>query len=157
MTVLTAPSMIAIEQTKETEMTMGQCMQLLDYLASNQEAKVRFHASEMIMNIHSNVSYLSEKGAQSCTCGHFFMGWMPKTGEPIKLNGAFHTNLSIMRFVVALVEEAELEALFHNCQTRMIFRQTLADLGHTQPKTPVHCNNATAVGITNNAVKQQQS
>jgi hypothetical protein len=63
MTVLTAFSTIAIEQTKATETTMGQCMQLLDYLASNQEAKVRFHASYMIMNIHSDRSYLSEKGA----------------------------------------------------------------------------------------------
>jgi hypothetical protein len=44
MTVLTALSTIAIEQTKATETTMGRCMQLLDYLASNQEAKVRFHA-----------------------------------------------------------------------------------------------------------------
>ncbi len=36
-------------------------MQLLDYLASNQEAKVRFHALDMIMNIHSGASYLSMK------------------------------------------------------------------------------------------------
>jgi hypothetical protein len=61
MTVLIALSTIAIEQTKATEMTMGQCMQLLDYLASNQEAKVRFHALDMIMNIHSGASYLSMK------------------------------------------------------------------------------------------------
>jgi hypothetical protein len=81
MTVLTALSTIAIEQTKATETTMGQCMQLLDYLASNQEAKVRFHASDMIMNINSNASYLSKKGARSRTCGHFFMGWIPKSGE----------------------------------------------------------------------------
>jgi hypothetical protein len=39
----------------------------------------------------------------------------------------------------------------------MIFQQTLADLGHLQPKTPVHCNNATAVGIENNMIKHQQS
>jgi hypothetical protein len=74
MTILTALSKIAIEQTKATEMTMGRCMQLLNNLASNHEAKVRFHMSEMIMNIHSNVSYLSKKGAQSHACGHFFMG-----------------------------------------------------------------------------------
>jgi hypothetical protein len=71
MTVLIALSMIAIEQTKATETTIGQCMQLLDYLARNQESKVRNQASDMIMNIHSNVSYLSKKVAQSCTCGHF--------------------------------------------------------------------------------------
>jgi len=49
------------------------------------------------------------------------MGWMPKNGEPIKLNGAFYTTSSIMRFVVASAAEAELGSLFHNCQTGMIF------------------------------------
>ncbi len=121
MTVLTALSTIAIEQTKATEMTMGQCIQLLDYLARNQESKVRFQPSDMIMNIHSNASYLSKKVAQSRTCRHFFMGWKPKKGELIKLNGAFYTNSSILQFVVTLSAEAELGALFHNCQTGMIF------------------------------------
>jgi hypothetical protein len=30
-------------------------------------------------------------------------------------------------------------------------------MGHPQPKTPVHCDNATAVGIANNTIKQQRS
>jgi hypothetical protein len=157
MTVLMALSSIAVEQMKATEKTMGRCIQLLDYLASNLEAKVRFHASDMIMNIHSDVSYLSKNKARSRACGHFFMGWMPKNGEPIRLNGAFYVNTTILRFVVASAAEAELGALFHNCQDGVFFWQTLTDLGHPQPKTPVHCDNATAVGIANNNVKRQQS
>ena len=81
------------------------------------------------------------------------MGWKPRNGEPIKLNSAFHTNLSIMQFIVTSAAEAELRAPLHNCQTGMIFQQTLASLGHPQPKNPIHCNNATAVGIANNTVK----
>ena len=157
MTVLMALSSIAVEQTKATEKTLGHCLQMLDYLASNSEAKVRYHASDMIMNIHSDASYLSETKARSRACGHFFMGWMPKNGEPIKLNGAFYVNTTILRFVVASVVEAELGALFHNYQDGIIFRQTFTDLGHPQPKTPVHCDNATTVGIANNTVKRQQS
>jgi hypothetical protein len=34
---------------------------------------------------------------------------------------------------------------------------TLEKLGHPQPTTMVHCNNATAVGIANNTVKRQCS
>jgi hypothetical protein len=30
-------------------------------------------------------------------------------------------------------------------------------MGHLQLKTPVHCNNATAVGIANNTIKRQRS
>ena len=121
MTVLMALSSIAVEQTKATEQTFGRCLQLLDYLASNSEVKVRYHASDMIMNIHSDTSYLSETKARSRACGHFFMGWMPKNGEPIKLNGAFYVNTTILRFVVASAAEAELGALFHNCQDGIIF------------------------------------
>ncbi len=58
---------------------------------------------------------------------------------------------------MASAAEAELGALFLNCQEGMIFQLTLEDLGHPQPKTPVYCNNATAVGIANNSIKQQRS
>jgi hypothetical protein len=51
MTVLMALSSIAIEQTKATEKTMDRCIQLLDYLPTNQMAKIRFYASKMILNI----------------------------------------------------------------------------------------------------------
>jgi hypothetical protein len=155
--VLMALSAITIEQTKATTRTLGKCMQLLDYLASDSEAKVRFYASDMIMNIHSDTSYLSEMGARSRACGHFFMGWMPKNGKSIKTNGAFYVNATIMKFVVVSAAEAELGALFHSCQDGIIFRKTLADMGHPQPKTLVHCDNTTAVGIANNTIKQQRS
>ncbi len=65
--------------------------------------------------------------------------------------------MTILRFVVASVAEAELGALFHNCQDGIIFQQMLEDLGHTQPRTPVHCDNATVVRIANNTIKQQRS
>jgi hypothetical protein len=132
MTVLLGLSLIAVEQTKATEGTMGQCINLLNYLATNQDAKVRFHASDMVMNIHSDPSYLSETTVYSRACGHFFMEWMPKNEEPIQLNGAFYVNTIILCFVMASAAEAELGALFHNCQEGIIFGQTLINLGHPQ-------------------------
>jgi hypothetical protein len=53
---------------------MGRCIQLLDYLDTNEEANRRFHASEMILNIHSDMSYLSETGARSRGHVDFFHG-----------------------------------------------------------------------------------
>jgi hypothetical protein len=157
MTVLMVLSTIAMSQAKPTEKTMEQCVQLLDYLATHADKKIRFYASDMIMNIHSDASYLSESKARTRACSHFFMGWKPVDGEPIKLNGAFYVNSVILKFVHASAAEAELGALFHNCQDGIVFHQTLADMGHLQPKTPVHCNNATAVGIGNNTIKRQLS
>jgi hypothetical protein len=108
MTVLMALSSIDVKQMSTTKKTMGRCIQLLDYLATNEMEMIRFHASNMILNIHSDASYLSETGACSRACGHFFMGWMPNKNKPIRLNGAFHTNSMIMQFVVASAAEAEL-------------------------------------------------
>jgi hypothetical protein len=83
-TVLMALSTIAVNQTKASKRTMEQCTQLLDYLAHNADAKVHFHASDMILNIHSDAFYLSEAKARSRACGHFFHGmdapkWGPHT------------------------------------------------------------------------------
>ncbi len=129
-TVLMALSAITVEQTKAMAKTTGRCIQLLDYLASNSEAKVRYYASNMMMNIHLDASYLSKTKARSRARGHFFMGWMPKNREPIKINCAFYVNATILKFMVASAAEAELCALFHNCQDGIIFRQTLADMGY---------------------------
>jgi hypothetical protein len=143
MTVLIALSSIAVKQTKATEKTMAQCTQLLDYLSGHVDAKVKFHASDMILNIHSDASYFSEANTCSHACGHFFMGWMPKDGESIRMNGAFHVSMTILHFVVASAAKSELGTLYHNCQTGINFRLTLIEMGHPQPKNPVHCNNAT--------------
>jgi hypothetical protein len=74
MTVLMALSTIASEQTKGTARTLEKAYQVLDYLATHPNAVVRFRASKMVMNIHSDASYLSEPKARSRACGHFFMG-----------------------------------------------------------------------------------
>jgi hypothetical protein len=140
-TVLMALSSIASEQTRGTMNTMAKAKQLLDYLATHPDATIRFRASDMILNVHSDASYLSETKAHSRACGHFFMGWSPKDGDPIKLNGAFFTLCTILRFVVASAAEAELGALFLHCEEGIIFRRTLEELGHPQPRTPVHCDN----------------
>ena len=132
-------------------MYLKKAYQVLDYLATHPNTVVQFCAS----NTHSDSSYLSEPKAPSRACGHFFMGSLPRDGEPIKLNGAFHTLCSILRFVVASAAEAEIGAIFLNCQEGVIFKTTLEDLGHSQPKIPVHCDNATAVGITNNTIKDR--
>ena len=78
-----ALSSIAIKQSKGTTGTMEKAKQLLDYLATNADTTIRFKASDMIMNVHSDASYLSESDAHSPACGHFFMGWSPKDSDPI--------------------------------------------------------------------------
>jgi hypothetical protein len=156
-TVLMALGSIVIEQTKGMSNTMEKTKQLIDYLATNLDAMIQYCASDMIMNVHPDGSYLSEAGTRSRACGNFFMGWNAKDSNPIKLNGPFFTLCAILCFVVTSAAEAELGALFLNCKEGMIFQTTLEELGHPQPKTQIHCDNATTVSIPNNTNKRQHS
>ena len=60
---------------------------------------------------------------------------------------------SILKFVVALAAEAELGALFINGKETKIIQLILEEMGHLQPKTPIHCDNKTATDIANDTVK----
>jgi hypothetical protein len=46
--------------------------QLLDYLGTQEEAILTYNASDMILAVHSNASYLSKPKAHSRAGGHFF-------------------------------------------------------------------------------------
>ena len=58
-----------------------------------------------------------------------------------------------MKFVAASAAEARLGALFMNSKDATVIRLILAEMGHTQPLTPIYCDNKTALGIANDTVK----
>ena len=127
---------------------------MLDYIATHPKAVIRFFPQDMILNIHYNASYLTEPNARSRVAGHYFLGAKPIKNEPIQLNGAIYAYCGILKFVVASAAEAKLAALFLNCKEGKIICLMLQELGHTQPQTPMHCDNKTAAGIANDTVKK---
>ena len=76
----------------------------------------------MILNIHSDALYLSESRARSRNAGHYFLGSIPKKGDPIPLNGAIYVHSGILKFIVTSSAEAELGALFLNAKEGKILR-----------------------------------
>ena len=50
---------------------MEKTSQVLIYLATHPAARIRFHASAMILNIHFDALYLSEPRARSRLVGYF--------------------------------------------------------------------------------------
>ncbi len=58
-TILMALSAIATQQNAPTEETLACVNQFLDYMWTHLDAKIRYRASDMILNIHSDASYLS--------------------------------------------------------------------------------------------------
>jgi hypothetical protein len=111
----------------------------------------------MILNVHSNVFYLSAPNACSCAGGYFFLGSTLRDGSLIQINGAVQGPCTILKLVAASTTKAELGALLINAQDAKVIKLVLEELGRPQPPTPVHIDNTTTVGIVNNTMKQQQS
>ena len=126
---------------------MDEVKQLLDYLASNPNATIRFCASGMILFIHSDASYLLVTKARSRASGVFFLS-DPKPEAltfseytPI-LNGFIFIMCKILRKIMELAAEAEYGALFLNGQAAIPIRTTLIEMHHTQPPTPIQVDNS---------------
>jgi hypothetical protein len=154
-TVLMPLNDIATEQTKATEKTQAATNQLLDYLATHPDAIIRYHASGMILHIHSDASYLSVSNARSRLGDLFFLGNKPLKQD--KLNGSILSVDSVIKNVVASTAESEVGACFHNAQSGAPLRVTLTELGHIQHPTPLRTDNSTAFGILNENIKQKRS
>jgi hypothetical protein len=128
---------------------------LLDYLATHPDAAIRYHASYMVLHIHSDASYLSVSNARSRLGGLFFCD--KKSPQQDTLNGSILNVASVIKNVVASAAESEVGAWFHNAQSGAPLRVTLTELGHIQPPTPLRTDNSTAFGILNETIKQKRS
>ena len=72
-TMLMTRNAIASKQAAPMEETMKKTMQFLDYAASRPDAILTCNASSMVLNEHSDASYLSKPKAKSRAGGHFFL------------------------------------------------------------------------------------
>ena len=72
----------------------------------------------MILQIHSDASYMNEPEPKGTAGGYFFLG--PKNDDKHRtfLNGAIHTLCKIIP-VAASAAKTELAGLFHNAQETM--------------------------------------
>jgi hypothetical protein len=154
-TVLMPLSDIATEQTKATEKTQAATNQLLDYLATHPDATNRYHASDMILHMHSDASYLSVSNTRSRLGGLFFL--VNKTPEQDMLNCSIVNVVAVIKNLVASAAESEVGSCFHNAQSGAPLRVTLTELGNTQPPTPLRTDNSIAFGILNKTIKQKRS
>ncbi len=153
-TMLTPLSALASKQAAPTEKTMQDCLQFWDYAASQDEAIVTYRASDMKLTIHSDASYLSQPKARSRAGGHMFMAG----AEDIPINNGAVLNISqIIKAVMSSAAEAELGAMFINAKTTVSMQQTLEEIGHPQPQTPIQTDNSTAHALLTNRILPKAS
>jgi len=136
--MLVALGTLAAVQAEGTQATITACTQLLNYAATHPDAVLRYTASDMVLHIHSDASYLSESKARSRAGGYFYLS---NDSPNPPMNGAIHVHSSIIRSVLASATEAEVGALFYNAQDGAMLRTTLTEMGHSQPATPIQTDN----------------
>jgi hypothetical protein len=127
----------------------------LNYCSTHPDAKLHYHASDMILKVNSDASYNSEPQARSQAGGHFYMGSQDTNDDTHK--GAILATTFIMQPVLSSTSKAEIRALYKNTKKGALLCITLHEMGHPQPATPVQTNNSTVCSIANNNIKQQRS
>ncbi len=153
-TILVALSTIASAQATPTSDTMRKTKQLLDYVATHPDAILSYKASDMILAVHSDASYLSEAQARSRVGGHFFCS--TNSDDPPN-NGAILTISQIIKAVMSSAAEAELGALYINAREAIPLRHLLAEMGHKQPPTPIQTDNSTTLGVVTNNIQPRRT
>ena len=160
--MLAALGFINAQQSKATHQTYDDVLWILNYTASHPGATIRYLENDIILQVHSDTSYLSEPKERSRAGRHYFLRnrSLDPTRAPntnLTLNVPIHTVSKIMINVIPSAVEAEIRATFLNGQEAVPIRTTLAKLGNTQPATPIRVNNCTAERFPNNTIKQKRS
>jgi len=149
-TFLPAVNDIASDMKLPTTALLDKCNRLLAYAASYPNNETVYTASDMILHIQSDASYLSRSFARSVAGGCFYIG---NIDQPTNINGTVNAISNTIDVVVASAFEAEYAAVFIIAQIAVWLRTILHALGYPQPPTIILCDNECAVGIANDATK----
>ena len=118
-TLLTPLSAIAARQASPTEETMERTQKLLDYIASQEDAVNTYHASNMVLAVHSDAAYSNYDQARSRPGGYFFLAGNVDTPQT---NGVIGNIAQITKAVMSSATEAELGALYINVREAVHIR-----------------------------------
>jgi hypothetical protein len=113
-----------------------------------------YYASDMILTVFVDASYLSRSMACSVVSCSFFLG---NQHQRTRVNGTISAISTIIPYAVSSAGEAEYAALFTGGQHAAGLRTILTDMGYPQPPTTILCDNTTVIGIANDTIKQKHS
>ena len=140
-------------KSEGTAKTLTAQQHFLDYCHCNPNAVKLYKASDMILFVDSDASYLTCPGSKSRAGGFFYLG---NKDESI-INGSILYLTTIIKNVMASAAESEIAALFLNARLAIPLRNALREMGHPQPPTRMKTDNNTASGFANNTIKQNKT
>ena len=121
-TQLTALNKLSSTQATATDTTKRACHQFFDYCATHPASTIHYHASNMVLKLHSDSLYLNAVGARSRQGGHFFLC---NKSNPVILNSAILHLAAIMKMILSSAGEAGFGALSIRPKKRHIFSHLL--------------------------------
>ena len=150
-TILVALNIIAEEEAKITDATVKVVTQLIKYAAAHYESITRYHASGIILHIHSDAYFLSKPGAKSRAGGYHYLSIASAVPDKAllkqpPLNGTVNAKCTTMINVLASSIEAKL-----------VNHMALIEMGHAQPPIVAVTDSATGDGFVNDNIRQQLS
>ena len=156
-TMLPALAQIAQQQAQPTQNTMKKYQQLMDYAATYNSASIGYHASDMLLEVDSDASYLVLPKARSRYAGYFRLLDKEDTPNRSIHNGAVLIECKTIRHVVSSAVEAETKGVFENAKKVIAMRHLLTDMGHPQKQTIINTDNTTTVGFVNKNIQLKKS
>ena len=95
--ILVALGDLSSQQAKSTAKTYDKVIWFLNYAATHPDAIIQYHASGMILHVHSNASFLSSLRARSRAGGHYILTDSFNDATPLpKSNATIHSVPKIM-------------------------------------------------------------
>jgi len=102
---------LAAAQSTSTQQTMDAMTHFLNYCSTHPDASITYHASDMILHLHSDASYHTAPKARSRVGGHFYLGNQPDQSN-LQPNGPILAFAKVIKAIVSSAAEAEVGALF---------------------------------------------
>ncbi len=149
--ICTAVHQLSSVQAQPTANDMARMYRLLQYLAAHSNNGIRYHASDMILQLMSDASYLCRPKARSVGGIYSYLGL------PSAINGPISCGSWMIECVCSSVAEAELASGFRVAQVATPHRRILADLGYPQPATMLRMDNTVALGIASGQMNARRS
>ena len=108
----------------------------------------------MVLQVHSDASYLREPKSRSLAGGHFFLSIVT---PPPSNNGAILNISYIIKHVMSSATEAKLAALYIMAREAVYIRIILEEMGHSEPPTSIQTDNAMADAVVNGKIQSKHT
>jgi hypothetical protein len=153
--ILPATCALASEQASPTLSTMARLQRLLGYVAAHPDGREIFRASDMLVRVLSDASFLSRPNAGSVAGG--LRSYLRLIDDDDWVNHPISCHSTRIPVVCSFVAEVEYAGLYAAARITTEERKILANMGHPQPATPLFCDNEVAIGIAADTVTQRMS